>query len=67
MKGKEKLTEIYDLDDPFVLFQGQDKDLPDLEIVSILTTLKTCSPYLTVFITILQMMLKMLSIIYKYF
>ena len=52
MNGKGKLTQIYKLDVHFPLDQGQDKDLPDVEITSILTTLKTCNPYLTVFVTI---------------
>ena len=50
----------------FPLFQGQDKDLSDVEMTSVLTTLKTWNPYLTVFITILLMIFKMHSTIYKY-
>ena len=57
MKGKEK---------HFPQFQGQDKALPDAEITSIWTTLMTWNPYLTVFITILQM-IKIHTIIYTYF
>ena len=49
MKEKGKLTQIYHLDVNFSQFHGQ--DLPDAEITSILTTLKTWNPYLTVFIT----------------
>ena len=49
MKEKGKLTQIYHLDVNFPQFHGQ--DLPDTEITSILTTLKTWNPYLTVFIT----------------
>ena len=58
MKGKGKLTQIYQLDVHYSLFQCQGKDLPDVETTSILTALKTWNPYLTVFITILQMTLK---------
>ena len=51
----------------FPLFQGQDIDLTDVEIMSSLTTLKTWNRYLSVFITISQMILKIDFIIYKYF
>ena len=44
MKEKGKLTQIYHLDVNFPIFHGQ--DLPDAEITSILTTLKTWNPYL---------------------
>ena len=54
MKEKRNLTQIYQLNVHFPQFQGQDKDLPDAEITSILTTL-TWNLYLTVFLTILQM------------
>ena len=65
MKGKEKLNQIYHLDVYFPLLQGQGKDLPDVEMTSILPTLKTRNPYLTVFTIILQIILKMHSIIYE--
>ena len=65
MEGK--LTQIYQLDVHFPLFQGLDKDLPDVEITIIFTNLKTRNPYLTVFIHILQMISKMHSIIHEYF
>ena len=55
------------LDINFPLIQGQDKNLLNVEIRSISKTLKTWNPYVTVLITILQMILKMYSIIYKYF
>ena len=58
MKEKGKLTQVYQLDVNFLIFQGQDKDLPDEEVTSILTTLKTWNPHFTVFITILNMILK---------
>ena len=64
MKGKRKLNQ---LDVNLPQFQSQNKDLPDVEITSILTTLKALNPYLSVFITLVQMILKMHSIIYKYF
>ena len=57
MKEKRNLTQIYQLNVHFPQFQGQDKDLPDAEITSILTTL-TWNLYLTVFLTILQMIQK---------
>ena len=38
MKEKGKLTRIYQLNVHFPLFQGQDKNLPDAEITSILGT-----------------------------
>ena len=64
MNGNGRLTQIYQLDVHFPLFQGgQDKDPPDVEIASSLTNLKTWNQYLTAFITILQMVLKMHSII----
>ena len=37
MKGKGKLIQIYELDAHLPHFQGQDKDLPDVEITSNLT------------------------------
>ena len=46
--------------------QGKEKDLLDAEIMSILTTVKTQNPYLTVLITILKVVLKMHFIIYAY-
>ena len=49
------MTQICQLDVRFLILQGQDKDLPNAEIMSILTTLETWKPYLTEFITILQM------------
>ena len=52
MKGKGKLTQIYQLNVYFPLLQGQDRDLSDVEITTILTNLKTWNLYLTVFITI---------------
>ena len=55
MKQKEKLTQIYQLDVHFPLFQGQVKDLPNTEIMPILTALKTWNSYLTAFITMLMM------------
>ena len=63
MKEKGKLIQIYQLDVHFPLFQDQDKDIQGAEIKSILT-LKTWNLYLTVFKTILQIILKMHSIIY---
>ena len=51
-KGKRKLTQIYQLDVHFPLFQGQDKDPPGVERMSILKSLNIWNPYLTVFITI---------------
>ena len=66
MKQKGKRTQIYQLDFHYPIFQGQEKDLTDAEITSILTNLKTCNPYLTIFITILQMILKVVSVIYAY-
>ena len=63
---KRKASQIYQLDVHFSLFQGQDKDQPDVEITPILITLKTWNPYVTVFITTLLIILKMISIIYKY-
>ena len=65
MKEKGKLIQIYQLDVHFPLFQDQDKDIQGAEIKSILT-LKTWNLYLTVFKTILQIILKMHSIIYGY-
>ena len=47
--------------------QGKEKDLLDAEIMSILTTVKTWNPYLTVLITILKVIIKMHFIIYAYF
>ena len=41
VKGKGKLTEIYQLNVHLPLFRGQVKDLPDIETTSILRTLKT--------------------------
>ena len=66
MKQKGKRIQIYQLDFHYPIFQGQEKDLTDAEITSILTNLKTCNPYLTIFITILQMILKVVSVIYAY-
>ena len=63
MKEKGKLIQIYQLDVHFPLFQDQGKDIQGAEIKSILT-LKTWNLYLTVFKTILQIILKMHSIIY---
>ena len=45
----------------FPLIQGQDKDLPDVAITSVLTTLKSWNLYITVCITILQMILTILT------
>ena len=64
---KRKGGQIYQLDVHFSLLQGQDKDQPDVEITPILITLKTWNPYVTVLITTLLIILKMISIIYKYF
>ena len=67
MKGNGKLAQIYQLDVHFLLFQGQSKDVADIDIRTILTTLKTWNPYLIIFITTSQMILKMHSIIHEYF
>ena len=61
MLEKGKQNQVFQLDVYFPLFQVQDKDVLDVKITSIWNR----NPYLTVFITILQMILKML--IYKYF
>ena len=66
-KGKRKLTHIYQLDVHFPLFQGQDKDPPDVEIMSILKSLNIWNPYLPVFITTLKLILKSHSTKYEYF
>ena len=41
MKGKWKLIQIYQSDVHFTLFQGQEKNVPDAEIMLNLTTLRT--------------------------
>ena len=64
---KREADSNYQLDVYFPRLQLQGKDLPDEEATTILTTLKTCNLYLTLFATILQMILKMHSIISKYF
>ena len=61
MLEKGKQNHVFQLDVYFPLFQVQDKDMLDVKITSIWNR----NPYLTVFITILQMILKML--IYEYF
>ena len=48
-------------------FQCQRKDMSDIDITPTLTTLKAWYPYLTICITISQTILRMHSIIYKYF
>ena len=54
MKGKAKFTQIYQQDVHLSNFQGQDKDLLDVEVMSISTTLKTWNTFLRAFITLLQ-------------
>ena len=67
MRRKGNLTQIFQLDVHFAVFQSQSKDVPDIDITSILRILKTWNPYLTKFITTSQIVLKLHTITYKYF
>ena len=66
MRRKGNLNQIFQLDVYFAVVQSQSKDVPDIDITSILRILKTWNPYLTTSTTS-QVVLKLHTITYKYF